>query len=468
MSVLVERGELLGVVEHAAVDAGEEDIVLVGAVDESRVRVVDGHEVRLAHVDGDEVGELAGFERADLIGQPERLGAAERRHAHGLLCVERGDVAFDRAMQEEGRAHLVEHVHDVARGGAVGAQPDAHALVDQIAQRSHAAAGLGVALGAVRHRGALLAQDADIVEARLHAVHGEEVGPEDVPLLQVLDGAHPVGLHEHALPAHLLAEVVGELARAGADERDLVLALGDVARQLDARLAAVARDGLVEAARDGVGGVGGHPDADLRRRLVAQPFEALVHVGQRLVEARVVDAEHLLVDDSPQPGALERLEAAAGVGDVGHGGDARGDGLEDPEQGAAEVLLGRQRGLHVDELQDPVAELLVVHDAAEGGVLDVAVCVDEARHDDGLAEVDELRAGVGGAQLVDPAHGDDAPAVDGHGAALQERRRDREDPVGAIDGRLAHGIPSVRKALRRRPSSRVGRTRLASPRASIG
>jgi hypothetical protein len=60
------------------------------------------------------------------------------------------------------------------------------------------------------------------------------------------------------------------------------------------------------------------------------------------------------------------------------------------------------------------------------------VGVDEARHDDGLSEVDELRAGVAGAQLIDAAHGDDAPAVDGHGAALQEGGRDREDPVGII------------------------------------
>ena len=177
---------------------------------------------------------------------PERLGAAEGREAHAALGVEDGHVALGGAMQQEHRAHLVEHVHDVARRRAVGAEADAHPLVEHVGERRDAAAELRVALGAVRDGGVLGAQDADVVERRLRAVHGEEVLVEDVPLLQVLDRAHAVRLDEHALPADLLAEVVGELARARAHVGELVAALGDVARDLEALGAAPLGDRLVE------------------------------------------------------------------------------------------------------------------------------------------------------------------------------------------------------------------------------
>ena len=89
--------------------------------------------------------------------------------------VEHRHVALDGAMQEQHGAHLVEHVHDVAGGRAVGAQADAHAVVEQVGQRRDAAAELGVALGTVRDGDAPAAQDADVVARHLHAVHREEV-----------------------------------------------------------------------------------------------------------------------------------------------------------------------------------------------------------------------------------------------------------------------------------------------------
>ncbi len=154
--------------------------------------------------------------------------------------------------------------------GTVGAEADAHALAQQVGQRGDAAARLGVALGAVRHGGVLRLEDADVVDAGVHAVHGEEVVVEDAPLLQVLDRAHAVGLDEHALPAHLLAVVVGELAGAGADVGDLLLAFGDVAGDLHAALAGVGREALEEAARDRVGRV----RARCRSRTAAGPAPA--------------------------------------------------------------------------------------------------------------------------------------------------------------------------------------------------
>ena len=126
-------------------------------------------------------------------------------------------------------------------------------------KRGDAAPGLGVALGAVRHRGTLVLEDADVVDARVHAVDGEEVVAEDTPLLQVLDGTHAERLDEHALPAHLLAEVVRELARAGADVGELVFALGDVAGDLEPVLARIGGDRLEEAAETVYGACGATP-----------------------------------------------------------------------------------------------------------------------------------------------------------------------------------------------------------------
>ena len=105
-----------------------------------------------------------------------------------------------------------------------------------------------------------------------------------------------------------------------------------------------------------------------------------------------------------------------------------------PEPGADQVLVGRQRRLDVDEADDPVAELGVVEDAAERRVLDVAVAVDEAGHDDRPARGRRRRApgwaatrrGAGPtATMRPPAHGD--------AAVRQHGRRHRQHPVGAVD-----------------------------------
>ena len=53
-------------------------------------------------------------------------------------------------------------------------------------------------------------------------------------------------------------------------------------------------------------------------------------------------------------------------------------------------------------------------------VLDVAVAVDEAGHDDGLAEVDDRRARVLGDQPRRGADGHDAPAGHGDAAVRQD------------------------------------------------
>ena len=298
--------------------------------------------------------------------------------------------------------------------------PDAHAGVQQVGQRRDAAAELGVALGAVRHGDAAAAQDADVVAREVDAVHGQEVAVQHVPLLQVLDGRDAVGLDQHALPAHLLAVVVGELARAGADVGELVLALRDVAHDLEAALLRQPRDALVQQAGDGVRRVRGEAHVEPLGRGGLRLGEPPLHVGHGLFEPRVVDAEHLEVEAAAQaygPGRLQRHRAVAGVGD---GGDAGGDGLHGAEPRADEVLLRGERRLDVDEADDPVGELGVVEDAAERRVLDVAVAVDEAGHDDRPPGVDDRSARV----LADEPRG----GTDGEDPARRPRRRRR--PAG--------------------------------------
>ena len=134
--------------------------------------------------------------------------------------------------------------------------------------------------------------------------------------------------------------------------------------------------------------MGRQADVEARRRGRLGLGETPLHVGHGLVEPLVVDPEDLEIEAAAQAGLGGRLERDGAVAGVGDGGDARRDGLERAELGADQVLLGRQRGLDVDEADDPVAELGVVEDAAERRVLDVAVTVDEAGHDHGAAEVD--------------------------------------------------------------------------------
>ena len=132
-----------------------------------------------------------------------------------------------------------------------------------------------------------------------------------VPLLEVLDGRDAVGLHEHALPAHLLAVVVGELARAGADVGELFLALRDVAQHLEAALAGEVGHGLVQAAGHGVGRVRREPDVEARRARRPGLGEPPLHVRHGLVEARVVHAEDLEVEAAAEAGGSAAASSVA-------------------------------------------------------------------------------------------------------------------------------------------------------------
>ena len=228
-----------------------------------------------------------------------------------------------------------------------------------------------------------------------------------------------------------------------------------------------------------------------RRRL--RSLKAAAQVGQRVVQTGVVDAEDLQVDAAAQAGLRGRRQADAAVGGVGDRGDAGGDALQRAQQGALMVFVRRERRLDVHQADDPVAELLVVQHAAEGGVLEVAVAVDEAGHDDRLAEVLDDGAGVGRPQIGGRAHLDDplpltstAPPRSGGadtGSTQSAQNRDSRSSCGDVFGhasgercrgratrplrqyrRAASGranVPSLRRAAREaRPGPRAGGARL--------
>ena len=83
-------------------------------------------------VEEDEVGLLAGFERADLVIPQKRLRAVDRRHAQRLPRADRIGIdpgILEQASDDEHLAHQVE----VAGGRyAVGAQPDRDAGLHQL------------------------------------------------------------------------------------------------------------------------------------------------------------------------------------------------------------------------------------------------------------------------------------------------------------------------------------------------
>ena len=113
-------------------------------------------------------------------------------------------------------------------------------------------------------------------------------------------GVTPKGWTQHALPAHLLAVVVGEFARAGADVGELVRALRDVAHDVEPACAREPRDALIEQTRDRVRRVRRKPHIEPLGRGGLGLREPLLDVGHRLLDARVVDAEHLEVEATAQ------------------------------------------------------------------------------------------------------------------------------------------------------------------------
>ena len=169
-------------VQHAPADDGEDDVVLVGAVDERRVRVVDRREVRARDVDGDEVGALAGLEAAD-VGLP--CPAPRRRRAWRCARTSARRARVTSRSTARCRNSIVRISSNMSMmlldAGLSVPRPTRTPSCSRSASGAMPQPSLALLLGQCATATSLRAQDADVVARDVDAVHGEEVARRTRP-----------------------------------------------------------------------------------------------------------------------------------------------------------------------------------------------------------------------------------------------------------------------------------------------
>ncbi len=106
-----------------------------------RNRIVAGSVCYRAQIDRDHVGLLVRFERSDVVLEPERAGAVQRRHLQRFGGRDRAGVAALALGKQRGEPGFAEHVESVVAGRAIGAQRD----VDPARARSRATGAMPLA-----------------------------------------------------------------------------------------------------------------------------------------------------------------------------------------------------------------------------------------------------------------------------------------------------------------------------------
>ena len=112
-------------------------------VDELPDGIVQRHERGIAQVEQRDVRLAPGRDAADLIGEPERLGTADRRRGECLLPALAGE-------QRE-QLHRLEHVLRIGTTGVIGAQRELRASIDVGAHWRHAASRFQIGRWIQRH-----------------------------------------------------------------------------------------------------------------------------------------------------------------------------------------------------------------------------------------------------------------------------------------------------------------------------
>ncbi len=220
--------------------------------------------------------------------------------------------------------------------------------------------------------------------------------------------------------------------RAIADERGLLLALGD----MDRERAAHVRDEREERVAHRVGRMRRDAEPHEIRRARIERGEFSFESAHRLGDVGGIGrrAEHFLVHDAAHAGLAHRFERDAGIARVGEGGDAGAQTIGDAGARGVEVALARHdrrfRGL---ERHDPFAEGRRADESVEGGELEMRVRVDEAGQHVRVAEV----AIVAGRRIGARTGVDDATVLFDDGAALHWRARDGDDPARVV---ADHGL----------------------------
>src|SRR5690606_21262637 len=211
-----------------------------------------------------QVGELSGFQGADLACAAEHSGAAVGAEPACLPCGERGLAVPAEAVDQQGVAQFGVEFAGLVGGGAVHAQADGDAGGEQVRDAGDPRGQAGVGGGAVGDAGTGAGEGGDVGVVHVDAVRHPHVLAEPAGGLEVVGGAH----------AELVVAV-------------LLLLPGLRAVGVQAHPEPAGQSGGLaqQFGGDGEGRAGG--DGDLRHRVgggVVVPGDGLLGGGEGLVE----------------------------------------------------------------------------------------------------------------------------------------------------------------------------------------
>ena len=142
----------------------------------------------------------------------------------------------------------------------------------------------------------------------------------------------------------------------------------------------------------------------------------------------VVNAEQFLIYDAAQAALGQHAHRDACIRVVAQRRDARRDTFQCAEPGRPEPVIRRQGGFGGGQSAYPGEKGNVFEEAAQGGVFEVAVGIDQARHQDRLAEIPALVRG----RPTRP-DGSDHAVFDDDFAVLDRRGIHGQHPAGGIN-----------------------------------
>ena len=150
-------------------------------------------------------GESSPMSSRPSTAAPPRV--ASRSASRELSAVGSADAPCD----EQRLLHLEEEVASFVRSGAVDAEADANAGVEQFPGRRDSRSEAQVRAGAVGDAGACLCKAPDLAVVEMDAVRAPDVVREPAELLEVLDGRAAEALAAERLLLHRFGKVCVEL-----------------------------------------------------------------------------------------------------------------------------------------------------------------------------------------------------------------------------------------------------------------
>ncbi len=311
-------------------------------------------------IEDDQVGALAGLQRAGQMIEVERPCADPRGHRQSRPCGDRRGIAADPFCEQRREPRLFEHVEIVVRRGAVGPDADVHSQRQHLRHRCDTCAELEVARGVVGDARREVLQRSNLSFVDVHAVRRDDLGPEQALLPDPRHDRHAVDaprvfhLEQRFGEVRQQRHVVlrSELRAGPQDFRRACVGRMRCGAGDDERMRAPARDQLSRA-RERVFVAGRIRRRKSENRLTAERPQAcsgrrlghglleVVHVG----EARHARADHLRAAECrAQPHELWRHELAFDGHDVAHQPD-----VESKIVGETAKQRHRHMGVRVDQ-----------------------------------------------------------------------------------------------------------------------